>query len=460
MKMAEYTGFELSGYDRNNSSDFESFEYSVPRNAHDAVFRKERTYRSVIEDDTDLISDKQMINDKMVVGEDKPHQANKDFNNFLKTSIKEGSKYIASETEIVTESLTQHKYAHLAESSYNYFNSRGKLDAVHDVLSSPDNEYIDDLNGFSVDKELSTIDNLVLHNESSGETHISYRGTTDRPLRTKSFLRDWKVNGQITGGSTHTSRVRQADRQFGKIVNKYGKKNLTASGHSQGGHVSYEMAVKHDIPGYHFNPAINTTQLSKAKQFAANESEQTVYKTITDFASPLAYSKELKKSNTKVKIVQNVEGLDGLVETHSIDQFKPKPVEIEGALVKSTRRTIAGSVIKSAGKLLDVVNIGYAGYLTEQDIEKDVNKKDAGAGEKAFDVSVDVGKNAEKFVADTAIAGVGISLAPETFGASAVLSIGVIAVNDYVVDHVADEAKSLAHSAKKTGNKIASFFGF
>jgi len=83
----------------------------------------------------------------------------------------------------------------------------------------------------------------------------------------------------------------------------------------------------------------------------------------------------LKKSNTKVKIVPNVEGLDGLVETHSINQFRPEPVEIEGALVKSTRRTIAGSVIKSAGKLLDVVNIGYAGYLTEQDIEADVKKK-------------------------------------------------------------------------------------
>ena len=121
MKMNQYTGFESNGYDRDVSSDFESFEYSAPRNAHDSVFKKERTYRTVIEDDKDLISDKRMINDKMAVGEDKPHQANKDFNNFLKTSIKEGSKYIASETEIVTETLTQHKYAHLAESSYNYF---------------------------------------------------------------------------------------------------------------------------------------------------------------------------------------------------------------------------------------------------------------------------------------------------------------------------------------------------
>jgi len=35
--MAEYTGFEIGGYDADASSDFDSFEYSAPRNAHDAV---------------------------------------------------------------------------------------------------------------------------------------------------------------------------------------------------------------------------------------------------------------------------------------------------------------------------------------------------------------------------------------------------------------------------------------
>jgi hypothetical protein len=69
--MTEYTGFESNGYDRDGSSDFNSFEYSAPRNAHDSVFKRERTYRTVTEDDTDLISDKQMINDKMAVGNDK-----------------------------------------------------------------------------------------------------------------------------------------------------------------------------------------------------------------------------------------------------------------------------------------------------------------------------------------------------------------------------------------------------
>jgi hypothetical protein len=67
--MAEYTGFEVNGYDGDVSSKFDSFEYSAPRNAHDAVFKNERTYRTVIGNDTgnDLISNKRMINDKMAV---------------------------------------------------------------------------------------------------------------------------------------------------------------------------------------------------------------------------------------------------------------------------------------------------------------------------------------------------------------------------------------------------------
>ena len=65
--MAEYTGFEVNGYDGDVSSKFDSFEYSAPRNAHDSVFKRERTYRTVTDNDTDLISNTRMINDKMAV---------------------------------------------------------------------------------------------------------------------------------------------------------------------------------------------------------------------------------------------------------------------------------------------------------------------------------------------------------------------------------------------------------
>jgi hypothetical protein len=49
------------------------------------------------------------------------------------------------------------------------------------------------------------------------------------------------------------------------VASKYGKNNLTVSGHSQGGHVSYEMAVRNDVEGFHYNPAINSTQVREVE---------------------------------------------------------------------------------------------------------------------------------------------------------------------------------------------------
>ena len=55
-----------------------------------------------------------------------------------------------------------------------------------------------------------------------------------------------------------------------------------------------------------------------------------------DFASPVAYNKKLGNIN----IVNNLENMDGVVQTHSIDQFAPKPSSISGELVQVERRTL------------------------------------------------------------------------------------------------------------------------
>jgi len=151
--MAEYTGFEVNGYDRDVSSDFGSFEYSTPRNAHDSVFKRERTYRTIIKDDTDLISNKQMINDKMVVDNEKSNKKNKkgyfSDDSLFGGSIKKGIQYSIDGTEVIKEDLSMHKYSRIANSSYDYFNSKGKIDAVHEGLQNSKYDYIDDLKDFS-----------------------------------------------------------------------------------------------------------------------------------------------------------------------------------------------------------------------------------------------------------------------------------------------------------------------
>jgi len=459
--MAEYTGFESNGYDRDVSSDFGRFEYSAPRNAHDSVFKRERTYKTVIEDDTDLISNKQMINDKMAVGNSETsNKKNKkgyfSDDSLFGGSIKKGIEYSIDGTEIIEENLSMHKYSRLASSSYDYFNSRGKIDAVHEGLQNTKYDNIDDLKDFKVDEELSTIDNLVLHNSKTLETSVSYRGTTDNPMRTKSFLRDWRINGQIAGGKSNTIRVKQGQKQLDKVVEKYGE-NVTLSGHSQGGHISYQLGVSNDIPSYSYNPAINMSQLKSAELYSGNASKHVIFKTPLDFASPLSYdTKALSKSNTSVKLVNNLVGKDNPLATHSIDQFAPTPKEIAGGIVKVERRKIAGEIMHGVGT---TVNVGLGVYDWGSDLNKDVNKKESNVTEKIADSTIDTAKDGEEFVVDNLIADASFALAGETFGASIVVGVGLAYINDLTASHIASGAKSTVRFAEKQEKKAEHSIG-
>ena len=186
---------------------------------------------------------------------------------FLKGGLKAGA---IDKTEVVTELLTQHKYSLLANPSHTYYNSKGNAGVAHEGL---DSSYVENLGGLEVDAGLSSRDNLVLHNSTTGETHVAYRGTTDRV--SNQFFKDWKVDGEIAGGSMHTIRVQEAHTQFDRVVGNYGKNNLTVSGHSQGGHVRYKMAVRNDVQGFHYNSAINinSTQVREAGRYAGNVSQ-------------------------------------------------------------------------------------------------------------------------------------------------------------------------------------------
>ena len=399
-----------------------------------------------------------MINDK--IGVDNSDTSNKNKNGYFKddsifvSSVKKGIQYGIDETETIGESLSQHKYSRLANASYDDFNSKGKIDVVHERLQNSEYNYINGLKDFQVDGELSTIDNLVLHNAESGEVNVSYRGTTDNPLRTKSFWKDWNINVQIAGGKSNTIRVKQGQNQLDKVIEKYGKNELRLSGHSLGGHVSYEMGVANDIPSYSVNPAINMSQLKTAEKYSANTSEHVIFKTPLDFASPLAYdTKALSKSNTSVKLVNNLVGLDNPLDTHHIDQFAPTPKEIAGEV---ERRKIAGAVLHGVGT---TVNVGLGVYNWGTGLKKDINKKGSNVTEKIADSSIDTAKEGEEFVVDTAIADTGFALAGETFGAGIVVGLGAAYVNDLVVDHVAAGAKSVVRVAERQEKKAEKSVG-
>ncbi|CAL6414461.1 unnamed protein product [Bathycoccus prasinos] len=324
--------------------------------------------------------------------------------------------------ESTTESVSQHKYSRLAQSSYDYFNSKGNADLVNTNLKNPKYSHINDLNGFELDKELSTLDDAVLHNKLTGETVISFRGTTSNIKETKAFLKDWEVNSKIMfnpKSAENTRRMKNAFSNTENVISKYGKDNLKVVGHSQGGYVSSSVAQKLDLEGHHYNPAISVRQINQNKKgmFFKNTAEQNIYKTHTDFASPLAYDRHIQKNFNVNTVNYNPEITERspFVSTHSLEQFAPTVEEELGkGMVRCERNTLVSSFKNSLGP---AVNVGAQAYSAGKDFQQDI-KEGGGIGVETAKIGLDAAKNAEEYVVDNAIMDVGIAAAPETFGLS------------------------------------------
>ena len=361
------------------------------------------------------------------------------------------------------ESVDQHKYARLANASYDNFNGK----SVHENLRKSQYDYIDDLKDFEMDDELSTKDDLVLHNAKTGETVISYRGTTDDPVgKPKNFVKDWLVNGQIAGGSTHTSRAKTAEKQADRVLQKYGKQNLSVTGHSQGGGISYHIATKYDLEGHHYNPAINHSNIVQAGKFANNKNAQNIYKTHLDFASPLAYSKNLKKSKTIVHTVGTIKGMDSPVSTHSIDQFTPTPSMVHADGTVSVKRQIAKQSIKNGIKHTVTYHPVGKAVVSVTDrlpsLAHGVIDAGASSAKMGAHIGVAVALNEEQAIVDEMIVDTSLALAPETMGLSIVAGAGAVFVHHVAgswvekhVDMVADKAIDVV---SKAGHKATSAF--
>ncbi len=450
----EYTGFGFSGYDEDSVGTSVQFNesFAFDNNVH-SNNRRGSAFHNITSSsgNVDLIDEQHE--------EVLPDEAGEHGERFLHGVLKRSATdMLFNETQIVEETLDQHKYSRLANASYDYFNSKGSVDTVHDGLMNEDYNYIEDLRDFKMDTELSTIDNVVLHNAVTGETHVSLRGTTDNLGRTKTFLNDWRINAQTATGKIGTSRMNAASRQMEEVISKYGKEQLTLSGHSAGGGLSYHQSLIHDVKSFNYNPAVNSTMVKQSSRYVENVSEKIIYKTPLDFASPLGYHSSLAKANTKLTLVHNLQNMDGVVATHSIDQFAPKPSSVEGSIVRAERRTLAGSLFKGVGA---VAGTAMTAYSLEQDIEGDV-KGDKTAAEVAADISIDTAKQGEMFVVDGEIMGAALAAAPETMGLSLLAGAAGVVINDFVAGHVADEAKSevpkIGHAIEKAGSKVKKFF--
>jgi len=90
------------------------------------------------------------------------------------------------------------------------------------------------INGYKLDKDLTTSTAKVYYHPIKNEAVVAHRGTQG--------LLDWKNNiAYLTGNYKRTDRYRQGVAVQNKAEDKYGKKNISTLGHSQGSIIAREV---------------------------------------------------------------------------------------------------------------------------------------------------------------------------------------------------------------------------
>jgi hypothetical protein len=314
--------------------------------------------------------------------------------------------------------------------------------------------YIKDLKSFKVDKELSTADNVVLHNPITKETCISFRGTTDDFSRTKSFFSDWKTNSKIAlnpKSAENTKRFKQAFTDTEKTIEKYGKENLTVSGHSQGGNLSSLIGQRYDIESHSFQPAISVRQVNMNRVLESpTMTSQNIYRSYLDPVSPLSMDRNIRKNFNVTNVATNPEVKDGLIGTHSLQQFTPEVNAITHGAVEVERKTLVSSVKSGLGPALNIIGTGYA---IEQDMKDDL--KTGTAIQKTGKSAISAASEVEQSLFDGEVAEGSLALAGETFGGSLIVGAGIIIAHNIAVSHLAQSAK---HEFTSITNKVGRWF--
>ena len=121
----EYTGFGFSGYDEDSVGTSVQFNETF---AFDNKVHADNRRGSAFHNITSSSGNLDLIDEHHE--DTQPEEAGDHGGRFLHGILKRSATdMLFNETQIVEETLDQHKYSRLANASYDYFNSKGSVDA-------------------------------------------------------------------------------------------------------------------------------------------------------------------------------------------------------------------------------------------------------------------------------------------------------------------------------------------
>jgi hypothetical protein len=142
----------------------------------------------------------------------------------------------------------------------------GKLD-LHDVLkNSYSNKHRENMNGYKLDKELSSTNQQVYYNPEHKKLVVSVKGTDMMSPR------DWGTDIFLGAGKLKdTNRYKEAKSVYDKAKNKYNPMQATAVGHSLGSSISNYITSGNDKSvGLDGGYTIGQTSRNNSKQFRSS----------------------------------------------------------------------------------------------------------------------------------------------------------------------------------------------
>jgi hypothetical protein len=114
------------------------------------------------------------------------------------------------------------------------------------------------IGGYERDATLSGNRAQVYHNKDNGKTVVSHTGTNS--------LRDWMTDFQYaTGNLKDTKRYKHAEKIQREAEAKYGRENISTTGHSLGGKLAQNLGKKTDHIYTVNTPVLPSELLDKRK---------------------------------------------------------------------------------------------------------------------------------------------------------------------------------------------------
>lgn len=175
-------------------------------------------------------------------------------------------------------------------------------------------KYLEDYDkqGYVIDQELSDGDRTTFYHPASKRAVVSFRGTK------LSNFADLATDLAIVKGTQNTSgRFKRSNKTVEKVIGKYGKDNVTLTGHSLGGSQAITAGQRYGLVSHAFNPGVGPQTAVKqalGKLFSKKKgSSVNIYHTGTkDWISALSPFVKGNVRRVAPKILKN---------PHSVDNF-------------------------------------------------------------------------------------------------------------------------------------------